>query len=102
MRPVLVLLAAAVVVSGCGGGDPGPSTEKMEREIRGQFEQAAAGDGDIITVRGVSCVRKSPGEAACQVRGETRDEMGLPAGETLDLVVDIDPESGRFQWRVAD
>jgi hypothetical protein len=99
----------ATVVVGCGGTDQKPSTGQLEREIRGEFERGAAeqnqagvSDSDNLTIEDVSCVRKNDSEATCRVvGGGGRDEFGLPADpEALDLVVDIDPDTGRYQWRV--
>jgi hypothetical protein len=94
-------LAAGILIGDCGGGDPKLSTGQLEREIRAEFEKGAEDATGYLKITGVRCVRMSPSEATCQVEGEEGDAFGMYRLSTVDLVVDIDPDTGEYQWREA-
>lgn len=99
MRLAVLLLAAAVLVGGCGS-DPGSKVtpRALEQQIRPALrEQLQHRTGAArVSVRTVSCVKQSRSEASCLAHVAASD--GSDA--TLAIRADIDPDTGNVIWRV--
>ena len=81
-RPIVILACAAVLVGGCGGGDP--SKEEFTADVVGARNDADAGLAQIVNATSPEDLIERMRIAAVEVRGAATDVREAEAPDDLE------------------